>query len=78
MTQATAAPAPALFEELQVGRPPGLISRLFTTWRHFAGLAAGGLAAWVRVKRADGSGRGVGRLSAVHSTSGGTSYECAT
>jgi ubiquinone biosynthesis protein len=64
MTQATAAPAPAMFEELQIGRPPGLISRLFTTWRHFAGLGAGGLAAWVRAKKADGTGRGPGFLLA--------------
>jgi len=62
MTEAPAAAVPAVFEELQVGRPPGLISRLFTTWRHFAGLAAGALAAWVRARREDGTGRGVGFL----------------
>jgi len=61
MTEAPAA-VPAVFEELQVGRPPGLISRLLTTWRHFAGLGAGGLAAWVRARREDGTGHGVGFL----------------
>ncbi len=53
----TAAP-PAPLEELRVGPPPGLVRRLLTTSRHFAGLGVGGLLAWVRARRAAGNGRG--------------------
>ena len=39
MSEAIPADTPVVFEELLIGRPPGLVSRLFTTWRHFTGLA---------------------------------------
>ena len=41
-------PADAEFEVLVETRPPGLVRRLLTTYRHFFGLMYGGLAAWVR------------------------------
>ncbi len=47
------------FELMRVTRPPGLIRRLFTTWRHFIGLFFGGLAAHVRTRRSDGTARGL-------------------
>ena len=47
------------FEVMRVTRPPGLVRRLFVTWRHFLGLLFGGLAAQVRAQRADGTGRGL-------------------
>ena len=50
--------APASFEVLRVAPPAGLVRRLLTTLRHFVGLGAGGLAAWVRAKRESGTGRG--------------------
>jgi len=55
---ARAAP-PRAFEELVVRRPPGLMRRLLTTWRHALGLGFGGLVVWVRARRASGTGRGV-------------------
>ena len=64
MTEAPPAAPPAPFEEMLIEAPPGLVSRFFTTWRHFAGLAAGGLAAWVRARKADGTGHGAGFLIA--------------
>ena len=39
------------FEVMQVTKPPGYTARLFATWRHFAGLLAGGLVAHVRAQR---------------------------
>jgi ubiquinone biosynthesis protein len=46
------------FELARVTRPPGLLSRLVATYRHFLGLLFGGTAAWVRGRRADGTARG--------------------
>ncbi len=43
------------FEELAVGRPPGLVRRIFATLRHASGLAFGGLGAWVRERRRAGA-----------------------
>jgi ubiquinone biosynthesis protein len=60
------APAPAVapsgvprFETLVVTRPPGYVRRLATTVRHFSGLLAGGLVAYVRSGREEGTGRGL-------------------
>lgn len=39
------------FELLEERRPPGLLRRLLTTHRHFAGLVFGGLGAWVAAQR---------------------------
>jgi len=64
MPEAAEAAPPVAFEELVVERAPGLTRRLLTTLRHFAGLGAGGLAAWVRRRREDGTGRGPGFLAA--------------
>jgi ubiquinone biosynthesis protein len=47
------------FELMRVRRPHGLLRRFLTTWRHFLGLMFGGLAAHVRARREDGSGRGL-------------------
>lgn len=47
------------YEVMQTWRPQGLISRLITTWRHFLGLLFGGVAAYVRAQREEGSGRGL-------------------
>ena len=47
------------FEIMRVTRPPGLLTRLVATYRHFLGLLFGGLAAYVRHARAEGTGRGV-------------------
>jgi ubiquinone biosynthesis protein len=46
------------YEVMRVTRPPGLIRRLLVTWRHFLGLLFGGLAADVRSRLAEGTGRG--------------------
>ncbi len=46
------------FEVMAERRPAGLLRRLLITWRHFLGLMFGGLAAWVRHQRAEGTGRG--------------------
>ncbi len=40
------------------GRAPGLLRRMAQTWRHVLGLAAGGLTAWVRRRRAEPGPRG--------------------
>ena len=58
-TGALEAPPAPVFEEMRIVRPPGLVHRALTTWRHFLGLAFGGLAAWIRAKQADGSGHGL-------------------
>jgi ubiquinone biosynthesis protein len=47
------------YEVMRTWRPQGLVSRLLTTWRHFLALLFGGLAATVRARRADGTGRGL-------------------
>lgn len=47
------------FEIMRVTSPPGLLTRLVATYRHFLGLLFGGLAAYVRHERAEGTGRGV-------------------
>ncbi len=47
------------FEIMRTTRPPGLLTRLLATYRHFLGLLFGGLAAYVRHERAEGTGRGV-------------------
>ena len=39
--------------------PSGLLRRLLVTWRHFLGLLFGGLAAYVRAQREEGTGRGL-------------------
>ncbi|MFN8653581.1 MAG: AarF/UbiB family protein [Gemmatimonadales bacterium] len=46
------------YEVMQTWRPQGLVSRLFTTWRHFLGLLFGGVAAYVRAQKEEGAGRG--------------------
>jgi ubiquinone biosynthesis protein len=46
------------FEIMRVTSPPGLITRLFATYRQFLGLCFGGLAAYVRHAREEGTGRG--------------------
>ena len=46
------------FEIMRVTSPPGLLTRLFATYRHFLGLLWGGLAAYVRNAKQEGSGRG--------------------
>jgi ubiquinone biosynthesis protein len=51
--------AASRFEVMSVRKPPGFLRRALTTQRHLAGLAAGGLVAHVRRRRADGSGRGL-------------------
>jgi ubiquinone biosynthesis protein len=55
--------APAGFELYRIRRPEGLLRRFFTTWRHLYALMAGGLVAWVRARREDGTGRGLKFLS---------------
>ncbi len=47
------------FEIMRTTRPPSLLTRLVATYRHFLGLLFGGLAAYVRHERAEGTGRGV-------------------
>ncbi len=47
------------FEVMRAVRPSGLFRRLLTTWRHFLGLLYGGLGAYVRACREDGTGRGL-------------------
>ena len=47
------------FEIMRVTSPPGLLTRFAATYRHFLGLLFGGLAAYVRHERAEGTGRGV-------------------
>ena len=47
------------FEVMRLRPPQGLLRRLLTTWRHFLGLLFGGLAAQVRTRRENGTGRGV-------------------
>ena len=47
------------FEILVETRPPGLVRRLFTTIRHFAGLFGGGIAAWVRARKEAGDNHGL-------------------
>src|SRR5690606_10389377 len=47
------------FEVMRVVRPSGLLRRLLATWRHFLGLLYGGLGAYVRARREDGTGRGL-------------------
>jgi ubiquinone biosynthesis protein len=42
-----------------VTSPPGYVRRLAVTARHFTGLLAGGLVAWVRRRRTERTGRGV-------------------
>jgi len=56
---ATEAPAPPRFETLVVTARPGYTRRVAVTLRHFVGLLAGGLVAWVRQRRTDGTGRGL-------------------
>lgn len=46
------------FEIMRDTRPPGLLARIAATYRHFLGLLFGGLAAYVRHERAEGTGRG--------------------
>jgi len=47
------------FEVMREAGTPGLLRRLLITWRHFLGLLFGGLAAYVRSQRAEGTGRGL-------------------
>jgi ubiquinone biosynthesis protein len=47
------------FEVQPVARPVGLVRRAMTANRHLAGLALGGLVAFVRARRAEGEGRGL-------------------
>ncbi len=47
------------FEIMRVTSPPGLLTRFAATYRHFVGLLFGGLAAYVRHERAEGTGRGM-------------------
>lgn len=47
------------FEIMRVTSPPGLLTRFAATYRHFLGLLFGGLAAYVRHERAEGTGRGM-------------------
>jgi ubiquinone biosynthesis protein len=54
-----AATLPPRFETLVVTAPPGYVRRVAVTLRHFVGLLAGGLVAWVRHPRADRTGRGL-------------------
>lgn len=63
-TQEEAAEA-AQFEEARVLKPPGLVRRLVVTHRHFVGLCFGGVAAWVRSRRAKGRARGLGYALAL-------------
>lgn len=46
------------FEITRVTKAPGLLTRVAATYRHFLGLLFGGLAAYVRHERAEGTGRG--------------------
>ncbi|HSE27138.1 MAG TPA: AarF/UbiB family protein [Gemmatimonadales bacterium] len=57
--QAGTPPAAPAFEVARVLKPPGLVRRFLVTHRHFAGLCFGGLAAWVRARKAEGSPRGL-------------------
>ncbi|HWJ22985.1 MAG TPA: AarF/UbiB family protein [Gemmatimonadaceae bacterium] len=53
------AAAPAGFEYMPDTPPPSLVRRFFTTHRHLAGLAAGGIVARVSAARALGTGHGL-------------------
>ena len=53
------------FEILVETRPPGLIRRLLTTIRHFAGMFGGGIAAWVRERKAADENHGIVYRSAA-------------
>ncbi len=71
MTVAAREPGPAgsvpvapAFEVAQVLEPPGLVRRFLVTHRHFAGLVFGGLAAWVRARKAEGAPRGLAYVAA--------------
>jgi ubiquinone biosynthesis protein len=71
VTTATREPGPAgsppvapEFEVAQVLEPPGLVRRFLVTHRHFAGLCFGGLAAWVRARRATDAPRGLPYVAA--------------
>jgi ubiquinone biosynthesis protein len=55
----------APLEEARVLKPPGLVRRLVVTHVHFAGLCFGGVAAWVRSRRAQGRTRGPGYALAL-------------
>ena len=46
------------FELARVAPPPGIVSRIYATYRHFLGLLFGGTAAWVRGRKADGTAHG--------------------
>ncbi len=46
------------FELARVTSPPGILSRIYATYRHFLGLLFGGTAAWVRGRKADGTAHG--------------------
>jgi ubiquinone biosynthesis protein len=48
------------FEVMPERRPPGLLRRVFTTYRHVNGLLLGGFVARVRHRRATGEGKGPG------------------
>jgi ubiquinone biosynthesis protein len=50
------------FEMMRDQRPPGLMRRVFTTYRHLNGLLLGGFVARVRHLRATGEGKGLGFL----------------
>jgi ubiquinone biosynthesis protein len=52
-------PVAPVFEVAQVLEPPGLVRRFLVTHRHFAGLCFGGLAAWVRARKAEDAPRGL-------------------
>lgn len=51
-------------EPARIFRPQGLLRRFFTTHRHFSALIFGGMAAWVRARRAEGRTRGMTWLTA--------------
>ncbi|MGH7585527.1 MAG: ABC1 kinase family protein [Gemmatimonadales bacterium] len=55
----------AQLEEVRVLKPPGLVRRLAVTHLHFAGLCFGGIAAWVRSRRAQRRARGLGYTLAL-------------
>jgi len=47
------------YEVMRVTSPPGLVTRLFATYRQFLGLLFGGVAAYVRHEKLEGTGRGL-------------------
>jgi len=53
------------FEILVETRPPGLTRRLLTTIRHFGGMFGGGIAAWVRARKAADENHGLVYRSAA-------------